>query len=119
MPNFNRVILLGRLTAKPELRYSQAGKAWTRMRMAVNDNYKTREGEVVERVTFVDVSAFEKQAETLSRFLDKGEPLLVEGRLNQDSWEDKEGNKRSKIDVTLQRFQFIGSRRETHLDEAA
>lgn len=114
MASFNRVILMGNLTHTPELRFSEAGRAWMSFGMAVNNKFKNREGEEVEKVDFVDVTAFGNQAEVIARFLEKGSPILVEGRLSQDKWEDKEGKSRTSMRVHMNRFHFLpgGKRRE-------
>ncbi len=112
MASFNKVILVGNLTARPEIRFSQSGNAWMSFAMAINDRYKSKEGEEVQKVNFVDVTAYGHQAETLSKYLDKGSPLLVEGRLTQDKWENTQGEKRSRLGVTLRRFQFIPGARK-------
>jgi single-strand DNA-binding protein len=114
MASFNKVILLGNLTHTPELRYSEAGRAWMSFGMAVNDKYKTKDGEEVERVEFVDVTASGNQAEVIAKYLDKGSPLLIEGRLTQDKWEGEDGKPRKKTRVRMSRFHFVpgGKRRE-------
>lgn len=112
MANFNKVILIGNLTRDPELRYTPKGMAVARLGMAINRNWKTETGEAREEVTFVDVDAFGRQAETLAQYMKKGSPLLVEGRLRLDTWEDKQTNqKRSKLGVVVEGFQFLGSAR--------
>lgn len=110
MANFNRVILAGNLTRDPELRYTPKGTAVARITLAVNRNYTTDGGEKREEVTFVDVDIWNKQAEVISQYLKKGQPLLVEGRLKQDSWEDKNTKqKMSKLKVVLESFSFLSS----------
>jgi single-strand DNA-binding protein len=111
MRGFNKVIIAGNLTADPELRYTPKGTAVARLRMAVNRNYKTDSGEMKEEVTYVDVDAWGQQAETISQYLRKGRPILVEGRLKLETWDDKQsGQKRSKLGVVLESFTFIDSR---------
>jgi len=110
MRGFNRVILAGNLTADPELRYTPKGTAVARLRLAVNRAYKTDTGELKEEVTYVDVDAWDKQAETLAQYLRKGRPILIEGRLKLDQWDDKQtGQKRSSLKVVLEAFSFIDS----------
>lgn len=110
MANFNKVILAGNLTRDPELRYTPKGTAIARITLAINRNWRTETGEQKEEVTFVDVDAFGKQAETIGQYLKKGRPLLVEGRLKYDTWDDKQtGQKRSKLGVVLEGFQFMDS----------
>ncbi len=110
MPNYNKVILAGNLTRDPELRYTPSGVAIARITLAINRSWRTETGEMKEEVTFVDVDAFRKQAEAISQYLKKGRPMLVEGRLKLDQWEDKQtGQKRSRLGVVLENFQFLDS----------
>ncbi|HYV29755.1 MAG TPA: single-stranded DNA-binding protein [Candidatus Binatia bacterium] len=108
MANFNKVILMGNLTRDPELRYTPKGTAIAKLGLAVNRTWKTDTGETKEEVTFVDVDAFGRQAETLGQYMKKGRPILVEGRLRLDTWEDKQTNqKRTKLGVVMESFQFL------------
>ena len=112
MANFNKVIVAGNLTRDPELRYTPKGTAVARITLAVNRNYATETGEKKEEVSFVDVDIWGRQAEIISQYMKKGRPLLVEGRLKQDSWEDKTTKqKQSKLKVVLESFSFIDSNR--------
>lgn len=109
MAGYNKVILIGNLTRDPELRYTPQGVAIAKIGLAVNRTWKTETGETREEVTFVDVDAFRRQAETLAQYLKKGSPLMVEGRLKLDQWDDKQtGQKRSRLGVVLEGFQFLG-----------
>jgi single-strand DNA-binding protein len=109
MASFNKVILVGNLTRDPELRYTPKGMAIAKIGLAVNRNWTNEAGEKKEEVTFVDVDAFGRQAETLAQYMKKGSPLLVEGRLKLDQWDDKQtGQKRSKLGVVVEGFQFLG-----------
>jgi single-strand DNA-binding protein len=109
MAGFNKVILVGNLTRDPELRYTPKGVAIAKLGLAVNRVWKSETGESKEEVTFVDIDAFGKQAETIAQYLKKGSPLLVEGRLRLDQWDDKQtGQKRSRLGVVLEGFQFLG-----------
>lgn len=111
MASFNKVILIGNLTRDPELRYTPKGTAIARLALAVNRNWRTDSGETREEVTFVDIDAFGKQAEIIGEYLRKGSPVMVEGRLRLDSWDDRTtGQKRSKMLVVLEAFQFLDSR---------
>jgi single-strand DNA-binding protein len=111
MANFNRVILAGNLTRDPELRYTPKGVAIAKLGMAINRTWKNEAGETKEEVTFVDVDAFGRQAEVIGQYLKKGRPVLVEGRLKLDTWEDKNTHqKQSKLKVVLEAFSFIDSR---------
>ena len=109
MANYNKVILIGNLTRDPELRYTPKGLAIAKIGVAVKRSWRdANSGELKEEVTFVDVDAFGKQAETLGQYMKKGRPLLIEGRLRLDTWEDKQTNqKRSKLGVVLESFQFL------------
>jgi single-strand DNA-binding protein len=109
---FNKVILIGNLTRDPELRATPKGTAVCQLGLAVNSTFRDKDGNDREEVTFVDVDAFGRQAETLAKYLTKGRPVLVEGRLKLDTWETKEGDKRSKLKVILDAFQFIGAPRK-------
>ena len=109
MASYNRVILVGNLTRDPELRYLQSGMAVTDVGLAVNDRRKTATGEWVEEVTFVDVTVWGRQAETVGEYLTKGSSVLFEGRLKLDTWE-KDGQKHSKLKVVCERMQMLGGR---------
>lgn len=110
MASFNKVILMGNLTRDPELRVTPKGTAVCQLGLAVNSTYKDKEGNTKEDVTFVDVDVFGRQAEVIAKYMAKGRPILIEGRLKLDSWESKEGDKRSKLKVILENFQFVGAR---------
>jgi single-strand DNA-binding protein len=111
MASFNKVILAGNLTRDPELRYTPKGTAVARITLAVNRTYTSGEGgEKKEEVSFVDVDVWGRQAEVISQYMKKGRPLLVEGRLKQDTWEDKNTKqKQSKLKVVLESFSFLDS----------
>ena len=107
MSSFNKVILLGNLTRDPELRVTASGLSICKLGLAVNRRFKAKDGEQKEEVTFVDVDSFGRQAETISKYFSKGKPILVEGRLKLDQWANQEGEKRSKMGVVLEQFQFV------------
>jgi single-strand DNA-binding protein len=110
MPSFNKVILAGNLVRDPELRYTPKGTAVAKIGLAINRQWKDESGQQKEEVTFVDVDAFGRQAEVVSQYLKKGRPILVEGRLKLDQWDDKQTNqKRSRLGVVLESFQFLDS----------
>ncbi len=112
MASFNKVIIAGNLTRDPELRYTPKGMAIAQITLAVNRKWKSETGEMKEEVSFIDVDAFGRQAEVIGQYLRKGRPFLVEGRLKQDTWEDKNTKqKQSKIKVVLESFSFIDSNR--------
>lgn len=110
MPNLNKVLLMGNLTRDPELRVTPKGTSVCAFGLAVNRVFRTEGAESQEETTFVDVEAWGKQAELISKYVSKGNPLFVEGRLRLDSWESKEGDKRSKMKVVLENMQFLGGR---------
>jgi single-strand DNA-binding protein len=109
MANYNRVLLMGNLTRNPEIRYTPSGTAVADLGLAVNENFKNKSGETVERICFVDVVVWSRQAETAAEYLHKGSPVFVEGRLQLDQWENQQGEKRSKLRVRADRIQFLGS----------
>lgn len=111
MPNFNQVILMGNVTRDPQLKHLPSQTVVVDFGLASSRKYRTAEGEDREEVCFVDCAAFGKQAEVLSKYLQKGKPLFIQGRLKYDTWEDKQGGgKRSKLSVIVENFQFIGAR---------
>lgn len=108
MASLNRVILMGNVTRDVELRYTQGGTAVTDLGLAVNDRVK-KNGEWVDEATFVDVTLWGRTAEIAGEYLSKGSPVLIEGRLKLDTWE-QDGQKRSKLHVVGERMQMVGSR---------
>jgi single-strand DNA-binding protein len=109
MANYNKVLLMGNLTRDPELKYLQSGQAVVNIGLAVNRKYRNRNTqEMVEETTFVDIEGWGQQAETFSKYMTKGRPVFIEGRLRLDSWEGKDGQKKNKLRVVMERFQFIG-----------
>jgi len=109
--SYNRVILIGNLTRDPEVRYIPSGMAVAEIGLAVNRQYTDKgSSERKEEVTFVDVTLWGREAELAGEYLAKGRPVMIEGRLQLDSWEDKQsGQKRSKLKVVGERMQFLGS----------
>ena len=108
---FNRVILIGNLTRDPELRYTPQGTAVADLRLAVTTVRGRSGNERKEETLFIDCTVWDRQAETCSEYLSKGRPVLVEGRLIEDQWQDKEtGERRSRIKVYVQNVQFLGGR---------
>ena len=108
MASFNRVILVGNLTRDVDVRYTPQGTAVTDIGLAVNDRIK-KQGEWVDETTFVDVTMWSRTAEIAGEYLSKGSPVLIEGRLRYETWE-QEGQKRSKLKVVCERMQMLGSR---------
>jgi len=110
MASFNKVILIGNLTRDPELRYTPKGMAIAKIGLAVNRNWTSEGGEKKEEVTFVDVDIFGRTAENVAQYMKKGRPIMIEGRLRLDQWDDKQtGQKRSKLGVVGENVQFLGS----------
>jgi single-strand DNA-binding protein len=111
MASFNRVVLVGNLTRDPELRYTPKGTAIAKIGIAVNRVWTTEAGEKKEEVTFVDVDVFGRTAENVGQYMRKGRPILIEGRLKLDQWDDKQsGQKRQKLGVVAETVQFLGSK---------
>jgi single-strand DNA-binding protein len=112
MPSLNKVFLMGNLTRDPELRVTPKGTPVCQFTLAINRKFKVETGEFREEVIFVDVEAWGKQGEAIAKYVTKGNPLFVEGRLKMDQWEDKNTKeKRSKMKVVLEQFEFISSGR--------
>jgi len=118
MASFNKVILIGNLTRDPELKYTPKGTAACQIGMAVNRKWRNEQGQDQEEVTFLDVQSWGKQAEAISKYLRKGSPLFVEGRLKLEEWE-KDGKKQSKLRVVLESFQFLGGAKQEGAPKAA
>jgi single-strand DNA-binding protein len=111
MASFNKVILLGNLTRDPEVRYTPKGSAVCDLGLAVNRSYTLDSGEKREEVTFVDVVLWARLAEIAGEYLKKGRPVFIEGRLQLDTWDDKQsGQKRSKLRVIGETMQLLGGR---------
>ena len=100
--SLNRVTIAGRLTKDPEMRYTKTGTSVASMSMAINSSFK---GD--DKTTYVDITVWKKQADTVCEYLHKGSACLVEGRLEQDRWEDKEGRARTKMYVVGERVHFM------------
>ncbi len=107
MPSLNKVFVMGNLTRDPNLKYTPRGSAVCEFGVAVNRRYTTESGEQKEEVCFLDVDVWGKQAEYCGKSLQKGAPVFVEGRLRTDSWQDKDGNKRSRLRIVGERVQFL------------
>ena len=112
MANYNKVLLMGNLTRDVELKYTAGNQPVANLGIAVNRRYRTREGEDREETTFVDCEAWGRTAEVMSQYLSKGRPVFIEGRLKLDQWQDQQGQKRSKLRVVVDTFQFVDSRGE-------
>jgi single-strand DNA-binding protein len=110
MANFNKVILMGNLTRDVEMRTTQGGMQIAKLGMAINRKW-TQNGEQKESTCFVDLTAFGRTAEVLSQYVGKGSPLFVEGRLEYSTWEGQDGQKKNKLEVVIDNFQFVGAPR--------
>ena len=106
MSNYNKVILIGNLTRDVEIRYTpNTNNAVASFGIAVNRKYKDQ-----EETTFVDLEAWGSTAENISKYFSKGDPILIEGRLKLDQWQDQNGGNRSKLKVVAERFEFVGGK---------
>ena len=112
MASYNKVILIGNLTRDPQIRYAPKGTAVAEIGLAVNRTwFDQATNQKKEETTFVDVTLWGRQAEIAGEYLSKGRPVMIEGRLNLDTWDDKEsGQKRSKLKVVCEQMQLLGSR---------
>ena len=115
--NLNQVMLGGNITRDIEIRTLPSGQSIAQVGIAINRKWKDKDGNTQEDVTFVDCEAWGKTAEVMHKYLAKGRPVFIEGRLKLDQWEDKEsGQKRSKMKVVIESFQFIDSKPEGERD---
>ena len=112
--SFSKVILLGNLTRDPELRQTQSGMSVCNITIAINDN----QGKDETRTSFISCDSFGRTAENIAKYFSKGKPILVEGRLRQDNYEDKNGNKQTRLKVLIEKFEFVGSRNGTNNNDA-
>ena len=113
MTSFNKVILMGNLTRDPEVRYTPNGSAVASFAIAVNRKYKQGD-ETKEEVSYIDIVVFGKQAENCGQYINKGDSVLIDGRLQQRRWDDKDtGAKRSKIEVVAQAVNFMPKRQSS------
>ena len=107
MANLNKVMLIGNLTRDPQLSYLPSQTPVVEFGMAINDRRRQQDGSYADKVNFIDLSMFGKRAEVLQKYVKKGDPLFIEGKLDYQSWE-KDGQKRSKLKVTVENFEFLG-----------
>jgi single-strand DNA-binding protein len=120
MANLNRVLLIGNLTRDPEVRYTPKGTPVAEMSLAINRHTQTEGGEKKEEVTFVDVTLWARLAEISGEYLKKGKPVFIEGRLQLDTWDDKQtGQKRSRLRVIAESMQLLGTRENGNADRSA
>jgi single-strand DNA-binding protein len=120
MSSLNRVLLIGNLTRDPDVRYTRNGTALADIGLAINRTWKGDDGEKKEEVTFVDVTLWGRLAEIAQEYLKKGIPLFIEGRLQLDTWDDKQtGQKRSRLHVVAESMQMLGNRPDTKTNPPA
>lgn len=113
MASLNKVMLIGNLTRDPEVRFTPKGTAVTDIGLAVNRTYTGDDGQRREETTFVDVTLWGRQAEVAGQYMKKGRPIYIEGRLQMDTWQDKQtGQNRTRLKIVGDAFQFLGSREE-------
>lgn len=109
--DLNRVILVGRLTRDPELRYTPGGTAVASFTLASNKTF-TQNGEKKDQVSYFDCVVWSKMGEIITEYCKKGKLIAIEGRLQQRRWDDQDGNKKSKIEIVVDTFQFLGGKKE-------
>lgn len=107
MRGFSKAIITGNLTRDPELRSTGSGTSVCAFSVAVNRVYRSNDGENKEDVSYFDCSAWGKIGETIAQYAKKGSAVLISGRLNQRTWEDKSGNKRSNVEIVVEDFNFL------------
>jgi single-strand DNA-binding protein len=110
MPSYNKVLLMGNITRDVQLKQTSGNQSVVEIGVAVNRKYKTKDGQEREEVTFVDCECWGPRAEVIAKYFTKGKPIFIEGRLKLDTWEDKDGQKRSKMRVMIEDFQFVEGR---------
>jgi single-strand DNA-binding protein len=110
MPSYNKVLLMGNLTRDVQLKSLPSGQPVAEIGIAINRKFKTKDGQDREEVTYVDCECWGPRAEVIAKYFSKGKPIFIEGRLKLDSWEDKDGQKRSKMRVVIDDFQFVEGR---------
>ena len=110
MSSFNRIIMAGNLTRDPDYKQLASGQAVCRLGLASNRQFKNKQsGDMIQEVCYIDIDVWGAQAESCRQYLQKGRPILVEGRLKLDSWDDANGQKRSKHSIVADRVVFLGS----------
>ena len=107
---FNKVILMGNLTRDIEMRTTPSGQTVANFSLAVSRSWKGQDGQTQEQTSFINCVAWGKPGEIIAQYVKKGDALLVSGRLDQRSYDDKDGNKRQAIEVNVEDFNFVGGR---------
>ena len=110
---FSKVILMGNLTRDVEMRTTASGQTVANFSLAVSRSWKGQDGQQQEQTSFINCVAWGRTGETIAQYVKKGNPLLVSGRLDQRSYEDKDGNKRSATEVNVEDFNFVGGGRSS------
>lgn len=119
MANFNKILLMGNLTRDPELKYAPSNKAVVNFGLAVNRKWKDQDGTEKQETCFVECVAFTNAANAINKYVHKGDPIFVEGRLHLDSWLSDDGTKRSKLKVIIQSVQFLGRNKQEKVQQPA
>lgn len=114
MASFNKVLLMGNLTRDPELSYLPNNTPVVEIGVASNRRFRRQDGEMGEETLFIDCRTFGRTAEVVNQYFRKGSPIFIEGRLQLDRWEDRDGNKRSKYRVMIEKFEFLDSRSDSN-----
>ena len=118
MSSFNRIIMVGNLTRDPEYKQLASGQAVCRLGLASNRQFKNKQsGDMIQEVCYIDIDVWGPQAESCRQYLQKGRPILVEGRLKLDSWDDATGQKRSKHSIVADRVVFLGSNAQAEVSD--
>jgi single-strand DNA-binding protein len=117
--NYNKVILLGNLTRDPQLSFLPSNTPVCEFGLAINRRWRGQDGNMQDETCFVDCQLYGRQAETFNQYMSKGRPVLVEGRLRMRQWEAQDGQKRSKLTVVVERFQFVGPSRAAGPEQQA
>ena len=110
MPSYNKVLLMGNLTRDVQLKSVAGGQSVADLAIAVNRKFRLKDGTEKEEVTYVDCECWGPRADVIAKYFSKGKPIFIEGRLKLDSWDDKDGQKRSKMRVVIEDFQFVEGR---------
>lgn len=119
MANFNKILLIGNLTRDPELKYTPSNIAVVNFGLAVNRKWKDQDGTEKKETCFVECVAFTNAANAINKYVHKGDPIFVEGRLHLDSWLSDDGTKRSKLKVIIQSVQFLGRNKQEKVQQPA
>ncbi len=120
MSSFNRIIMAGNLTRDPDYKQLTSGQSVCRLGLASNRQFKNKQsGDMIQEVCYIDIDVWGPQAESCRQYLQKGRPILVEGRLKLDTWDDTNGQKRSKHSIVADRVVFLGSNAQAESGIAA